>query len=346
MSDASGRDAKTIHRLLEWNAALGTFRLGCEDPIDADLVLVDEASMLDMQLASSLLDAVKPSSTLVLVGDIDQLPPVGAGQVLRELIASDVCPVVRLDQVFRQAQASAIVRGAHEILRGLIPTPTPSGEKGTGDLFVIRVKETEAAQARLVEVLRRIQAAYGLDPRRDVQVLTPMRKGPLGVEKLNELLQAELNASTSGRRSEPGMLRAGDKIMQLKNDYEREVWNGDVGWVTRVEDGVTYVEIDGRALSYRDDERDALTLAYASTVHKSQGSEFPAVVIVMHGGHHVLLTRPLLYTALTRAARLAVIIGDPRAIGRAARTAQTMRSHCRLAERLRAAMAQRDSQRS
>lgn len=342
MSDASGREAKTIHRLLEWSAALGSFRLGRDEPIDADLVLIDEASMLDVQLAASLLDAVKPTSTLVLVGDIDQLPPVGAGQVLRELIASEVCPVVRLDQVFRQAQASAIVRGAHEILHGLIPTPTPQGEKGTGDLFVIRVRETEAIQMRLLEVLRRIRASYGLDPRRDVQVLTPMRKGPLGVEKLNEILQAELNPSASARGG-PASMRAGDKIMQLKNDYEREVWNGDVGWVTRVEDGITYVEIEGRARSYRDDERDALTLAYASTVHKSQGSEFPAVVIVMHGGHHVLLTRPLLYTALTRASRLAVIIGDPRAIGRAARTAETARTHCRLAERIRAAMETRDS---
>ncbi|MDQ3034501.1 MAG: ATP-dependent RecD-like DNA helicase [Myxococcota bacterium] len=342
MSEAAGREARTIHRLLEWSPATGSFRLCAEEPIDADLVLVDEASMLDVQLAASLLDAVKPSSTLVLVGDVDQLPPVGAGQVLRELIASEVCPLVRLDQVFRQAQASAIVRGAHEILHGLVPTPTPNGEKGSGDLFLVRVKDTDAIQQRLLEVMRRIPTAYGLDPRRDVQVLTPMRKGPLGAERLNELLQEELNPPPAGSaRPQPGALRAGDKIMQLRNDYEREVWNGDIGWVTRVQDGVTYAEIDGRAVSYPQDERDALALAYASTVHKAQGSEFAAVVIVMYGGHHVLLTRPLLYTALTRAQRLAVLVGDPRAIGKAARTSETARSYCRLAERLRTAILER-----
>lgn len=336
MSEAAGREARTIHRLLQWSPALGQFQLCADDPIDADLVLVDEASMLDVQLAASLLDAVAPTSTLVLVGDVDQLPPVGAGQVLREVIASEVCPVVRLDRVFRQAQASAIVRGAHEIRHGRAPTPTPQGEKGSGDLFVVRARDADAARYRLTEVLRRIAASYGLDPKRDVQVLTPMRKGPLGTERLNELLQDELNPPRAGTSPPPGRLRAGDKVMQLKNDYEREVWNGDVGWVTRVADGVTYVEIDGRPISYPEDEVDAIALAYASTIHKAQGSEFPAVVVVLHASHHVLLSRPLLYTALTRARRLAVLVGDPRAIARAARTADSARSYCRLAGRLRA----------
>ncbi|AKF07882.1 ATP-dependent RecD-like DNA helicase [Sandaracinus amylolyticus] len=335
MSEAAGRDARTIHRLLEWNPATGSFRLCADEPINADLVLVDEASMLDVQLAASLLDAVPPESTLVLVGDVDQLPPVGAGQVLRELIASEVCPVVRLDRVFRQAQASAIVRGAHEILAGRAPTPTPTGQKGAGDLFVVRAQEPEAIQQRLVDVLRRIPAAYGLDPKRDVQVLTPMRKGPLGTEKLNELLQTELNPPRT-TSSLAGVMRAGDKIMQLRNDYEREVWNGDLGWVTKVEDGVTYVEIDGRAVSYTQDDVDSIALAYASTVHKAQGSEIAAVVIVLHASHHVLLSRPLLYTALTRAKKLAVIVGDPRAIARAARTAEIAKTYCKLGARLRA----------
>lgn len=299
MSDAAGREARTIHRLLEWSPREGTFRLGEEEPIEADLVLVDEASMLDVQLGASLLAAIKPTSTLVLVGDVDQLPPVGAGQVLRELIASESCPLVRLDQVFRQAQASAIIRGAHEILAGVSPTPTVTGEKGSGDLYVVRATDAETAQQKVLEVLRRIPAAYGLDPRRDVQVLTPMRKGPLGTERLNELLQAELNPGTTPPR--PNALRPGDKIMQLRNDYEREVWNGDVGWVKKVEDGITYAEIDGRAVSYPQDELDALALAYASTVHKAQGSEFDSVWLLLPRHDARTLSRELVYTAITRA---------------------------------------------
>lgn len=336
MSEAAGREARTIHRLLEWSPMSGTFSRGEDEPLEAELVLVDEASMLDVQLAAALFAAIRPSSTLVLVGDVDQLPPVGAGQVLRELIASGVAPVVRLDRVFRQAQASAIVRGAHEILAGRSPTATPQGEKGSGDLFVVRAQDPALVQQRLLEVLRRIPDAYGLDPRRDVQVLTPMRKGPLGTESLNELMQSELNPGKGVATKKGSVLRAGDKVMQLRNDYDREVWNGDLGWVTKIQDGITYVEIDGKMVSYPQDELDSIALAYASTVHKSQGSEFPAVVIVLHGSHHVLLSRPLLYTALTRAKRLAVIVGDPRAIARAAHMAELARSHCRLGDRLRA----------
>ena len=336
MSEAAGREARTIHRLLEWSPMSGTFSRGEDEPLEAELVLVDEASMLDVQLAAALFSAIRPSSTLVLVGDVDQLPPVGAGQVLRELIASGVAPVVRLDRVFRQAQASAIVRGAHEILAGQSPTATPHGEKGSGDLFVIRAQDPAVIQQRLLEVLRRIPAAYGLDARRDVQVLTPMRKGPLGTESLNELMQSELNPGKGVATKKGQVLRAGDKVMQLRNDYEREVWNGDVGWVTKVQDGVTYAEIDGRAVSWPHDERDSIALAYASTVLQAQGSEIAAVVIVLHASHHVLLSRPLLYTALTRAKKLAVIVGDPRAIARAARTAEVARTYCKLGARLRA----------
>ena len=237
----------------------------------------------------------------------------------------------------RSMQSSAIVRGAHEIHSGRAPTPTPTGERGTGDLFIVRATEPDAIVQRVADTLSRIEKAYGLDPRRDVQVLTPMRKGPLGTEALNLFLQGVLNPPRAGARpTPPGVMREGDKVMQLRNDYEREVWNGDLGWVKRVEDGVTYVEIDGRAVSYTEDERDALTLAYASTIHKSQGSELPAVVIVLHPSHHVLLSRPLLYTALTRARTLAVLVGCPRAIARAARTAELSRAHCRLGARLAA----------
>ncbi|MCB9591841.1 MAG: ATP-dependent RecD-like DNA helicase [Sandaracinaceae bacterium] len=331
MSEASGREAKTIHRLLEWNPATASFSRDAKSPLDTDLVLVDEASMLDLPLARALLDAIPASASLVLVGDVDQLPPVGAGQVLRELIRSGTAPVVRLDRVFRQAQKSAIVRGAHDILHGRVPSPTPRGDKGPGDLFIVRAREAAAIQERLVATLRRIPEAYGLDARRDVQVLVPMRRGPIGTENLNQVLQDELNPSRGG----PGAgLRAGDKVMQLRNDYEREVFNGDIGWVRRVADGVTYVEFDSGLRSYDADALDALALAYASTIHKAQGSEFPGVVVVLSGAHHVLLNRSLLYTAVTRAKRLVVLVGDERAIARAARTGRERQSHCRLAERL------------
>ncbi len=331
MSEASGREATTIHRLLEWSPATGSFARGADEPLDADLVLVDEASMLDLTLARALLEAIPPAASLVLVGDVDQLPPVGAGQVLRELIASERAPVVRLDTVFRQAQRSAIVRGAHAILAGRLPSPTPRGEKGPGDLFLVHAGDADAIGERLASTLRRIPEAYGLDARRDVQVLVPMRKGPLGTERLNALLQAELNPASARGAG----LRPGDKVMQLRNDYEREVFNGDIGWVQRVEDGVTYVAFDSGLRSYKADELDALTLAYASTIHKAQGSEFPAVVVVLHGAHSVLLSRALVYTAVTRARRLVVIVGDERALARAARTVGSSRAFCRLAERLR-----------
>ncbi len=331
MSETSGREAMTIHRLLEWSPATGTFSRNAEAPIEADLVLVDEASMLDLALARALLDAVPSSASLVLVGDVDQLPPVGAGQVLREVIASERAPVVRLDRVFRQAQKSAIVRGAHSILSGHVPAPTPRGEKGPGDLFLVQADDAESVVERLSGTLRRIPQAYALDARRDVQVLVPMRKGRLGTERLNEVLQAELNPGGRGAG-----LRAGDKVMQLRNDYEREVFNGDIGWVQRVEAGITYVSFDSGLRSYKPDELDALTLAYASTIHKAQGSEFPAVVVVLHGSHSVLLSRALVYTAVTRAKRLVVIVGDARALGRAARTVGSSRAYCRLADRLRA----------
>lgn len=341
MSEASGREAKTLHRLLEWSPATGTFSRNADSPLETDLVLVDEASMLDLTLGRALLDAVPPSASLVLVGDVDQLPPVGAGQVLRELIRSEHAPVVRLDRVFRQAQKSAIVRGAHAILEGKVPRSTPRGEQGPGDLFIVRAEEPNAVIERVLGTLRRIPAAYGLDPRRDVQLLVPMRRGPLGAERLNEVLQAELN--TGGNLAKGALFRPNDKVMQLRNDYEREVFNGDIGWVQRVEQGVTYVVFDSGLRSYKVDELDALTLAYASTIHKAQGSEFPAVIIVLHGAHHVLLSRALLYTAVTRAKRLAVLIGDERAIARAARTIGSGRSFSHLSERIRAIASRRPS---
>jgi exodeoxyribonuclease V alpha subunit len=332
LSEATGSDASTIHRLLEYNPAQGWGRDG-DNPLEADLVLVDEASMLDLSLADRLLDAVPEGCALVLVGDVDQLPPVGAGPMLRELLDSGICPVVRLTQIFRQAQRSAIVRAAHDILLNRRPTPTKPGERGEGDLFIIRAGDPQAITDRLLETLDRMRAAYGLDPKRDVQVLTPMRRGPLGTERLNEIIQHALNPDSGPRLA--GM-RRGDKVMQLRNDYEREVFNGDLGEVVEVTRRTLTVDMGGRRVTYEDRAVDALTLAYASTIHKVQGSEFPATIVILHGTHYVLLSRPLIYTAITRAKRLAVILGDDRALARAIHNTTVQRTNCKLAERLRA----------
>ena len=334
LSQAAGIEAKTIHRLLEWNPATGHFNRNQRAPLDADLILVDEASMLDIRLASQLLAAIPRAATLVLVGDIDQLPPVGPGQPLRDLIASRVCKTIRLHEVFRQAQQSAIVRGAHSVLEGSMPEPTPSGTKGDGDLFLIPVTDPETITERLIQTLHRMSAAYGFDPLDDVQVMTPMRRGPLGTMRLNEVLQEAFNPGKP-EDAPAGSFRRGDKVMQLRNDYDKEVYNGDLGEVHRIEGGVTYVRFDGRNVQYQADELDAISLAYACTVHKVQGSEFPAAVIVLHNAHFMLLNRALLYTALTRAKKRGVLVGDPRAMARAARNALSYETNSRLLDRLR-----------
>lgn len=335
LSEAAGVDAKTIHRLLEWNPATGHFNRSARSPLQADLILVDEASMLDIRLAAQLLAAVPSHATLVLAGDIDQLPPVGPGQPLRDLIGSGICSTIRLHEVFRQAQQSAIVRGAHAVLEGHMPEPTPAGTKGDGDLFVIAATEPSTIIDRVVQALRRMPRAYGFDPIADVQVMSPMRRGSLGTNKLNEVLQEALNPSTR-QDSAPTAFRLGDKVMQLRNDYDKDVYNGDLGEVHRIEGGVTFVLYDGREVQYAADELDAISLAYACTVHKVQGSEFPAAVIVLHHAHFMLLNRALLYTALTRAKKLVVLVGDPKAILRAARNAHSYQTNSKLLDRLRA----------
>lgn len=333
LSEAAGSEARTIHRLLEWNPATARFQRGHNAPVEGDLVLVDEASMLNLQLAERLFSAVPKHVPLVLVGDVDQLPPVGPGQVLRATIASGVARVVRLSTVFRQAQASQIIAGAHAILAGQVPTSTPAGTQGTGDLFVVRTREPELALTRLKEMMARLPIAYGIDPKRDVIVLSPMRRGPLGTERLNAFLQAELNPGERSNSQEP---RPGDRVMQLRNDYEKEAFNGDLGEVRTVAGGITYVMFDGREVKYRREDLGDLALAYASTVHKVQGSEFAAVIIVLHASHHVLLSRALLYTAVTRGKRLVVILGDERALARAVQNAQSYDALSKLEERLRA----------
>lgn len=334
LTEATGHEALTIHRLLEYNPLTGEFGRNEETPLEANFVLVDEASMLDVQLAERLLCALPTDATLVLVGDVDQLPPVSPGPVLRELIASGACPVVRLTQVFRQAQRSAIVRSAHAILQGQRPVVTHSDERDQGDMYIVRGRQPEHILNLLQESLQRLRSRYDLDPIRDVQVLAPMRKGPLGTERLNQALQAALNPPNHGGGDVPAHFRPGDKVMQLRNDYQREVFNGDVGEVRRVDAGVVFVDMGGRQVAYEREAQQHITLAYASTIHKVQGSEFPAAVIVLHGSHRVLLTRALIYTAITRAKRVALIIGNEQALDQAIQHVPETLTNASLMQRL------------
>lgn len=311
LSEATGREAKTIHRLLEWTPQ--GFTRTAEKPLVADGIVVDEASMVDVRLFASLIAAVPPTARLVLVGDVDQLPSVGPGQVLGDLIESGIIPVARLVDVYRQAADSGIVRNAHRINRGEEPV---SGEKEEGirDFFVVAREDAMDAQEALVKVVTARLPANGFVPARDVQVLTPMHAGPLGTVALNERLQATLNPSGEAWKLGKRLLRVNDRVIQLKNDYELELFNGDVGRIAAVHPDGVDLDVDGRIVPVRGDATDAIDLAYAISIHKSQGSEYPAVVVALHPSHFVLLRRNLLYTAITRAKRFACIVGSPRAI--------------------------------
>jgi exodeoxyribonuclease V alpha subunit len=344
MAEAAGRSASTIHRLLEWNPRAAAFQRNAGRPLETDLVVVDEASMLDLPLAEHLLAAVPPQATLLLVGDADQLPSVGPGTVLRDILESGRVPAVRLTEIFRQAEQSRIVVNAHRVNRGEFPELPGPEERATSDFYFLQEDDPAEVQARLVELVRqRLPAHYGLDPLEEIQVVTPMHRGPLGSAQLNALLQAALNPSR-GERSEVTrggrIFRVGDRVMQLRNNYEREVFNGDIGRIRAVDatEQTVTVRIDERDVSYDLSELDELTLAYAITVHKSQGSEYPCVVLPLHTTHYVMLQRNLLYTAITRARRLLVAVGSRKALAIAVR--QTAgRSRCsRLAERLSAAI--------
>jgi exodeoxyribonuclease V alpha subunit len=348
MTEATGKEAATLHRLLEFDPKTSTFKRDAKKPVDAGAIIVDESSMVDVWMADALTQAVADGSRLVLVGDVDQLPSVGPGSFLRDAIQSGIVPTVRLVKIFRQAEKSLIVQNAHRINAGEAPIVPEAGHT-SADFFVIDKRDPDEARNVILEVVtRRIPRRFGLDPVRDVQVLTPMNRGPAGTLALNEALQAALNphgrALVRGRTT----YRVGDKVMQLKNDYDRNVWNGDVGVILSVdeEEEVLVVRFDEeREVEYEAGSLDDLALAYACTIHKSQGSEYPAVVIPLLTSHFVMLSKNLLYTAVTRGKRLVVLVADPRALrlslaaraGQGSGDARREQRMTKLAERIRAA---------
>ncbi|PIE16696.1 MAG: ATP-dependent RecD-like DNA helicase, partial [Proteobacteria bacterium] len=318
MAEATDRKAQTIHRLLEYSPNEGGFQRDQLKPLEVDLVIIDEASMVDLPLFHALIRAIPGGAHLVLVGDQDQLPPVGPGAPLTDLIRSGRIPVARLTEIFRQGPGSAIVDSAHALNRGEAPRPTPSGTPLQDFYFIRREAPEQIREAIEHLVTDRIPDRFGLDPVRDIQVLSPMRGGPIGVERLNEELQALLNpprgvVSEAERRLG---FRLGDKVMQVKNDYDAGVFNGDLGFVCSLDasKGLVGVNLDGREILYTREMRDNLVLAYAVTVHKSQGSEYPAVVIPVSTQHFKMLRRNLLYTGITRGKRLVVLVGTERAL--------------------------------
>lgn len=340
MSEATGHDATTIHRLLEFEPRSADFGRNEQTPLDLDALILDESSMIDVPLAAALFTAVPDPTRVVIVGDADQLPSVGPGAFLRDVIGSNRVPTVRLDQVFRQAAQSRIVQNAHRILHGEQPESVAADDP-QADFFIIQRREPDkAAQVVRELVTERIPRRFGLDPKRDVQVLAPMHRGPCGIATLNQELQQALNPDGPALEWRGQRFRAGDKVMQTKNDYERETFNGDVGFVAQVNpaERALSVQFDERTVDYADSDLDALVLAYATTIHKSQGSEYPAVVIPILTTHFVMLSKNLVYTAVTRAKRLCVLVADPRALRLAIGETRREERMTRLRERIIAAL--------
>jgi exodeoxyribonuclease V alpha subunit len=344
MAEATGLEAKTIHRLLEFDPAAYGFRRNAELPLECDLLVVDETSMVDVPLMASLLAAIPPEAALLLVGDVDQLPSVGPGQVLADVIASGAVPVARLTEVFRQAASSQIITTAHAINAGTIPDLRPPSEGGTTDFYFLPAETPEQAVALILKVVgERIPARFGFDPIGQVQVLCPMARGGCGSRSLNIELQKLLNPDPVEQVERFGWRFApGDKVMQIANDYEKEVFNGDVGTIDAIDSdnselGVLFPTseagaVGSRVVVYGWGELDHLVPAYACTIHKSQGSEYPAVVIPLLTQHYAMLQRNLVYTGLTRGKQLVVLVGQKKALAMAVKNHLGRRRYTKLAE--------------
>ena len=339
LGESTGLEAKTIHRLLEFNPKEGGFLRGNDLPLDCDLLVLDEASMVDVPLMAAVLKALPEQAALLVVGDVDQLPSVGPGQVLADLIGCGVVPVARLTEIFRQAAASQIIVNAHRVNRGAMPElAAPTG--ALSDFIFVEAADPEDAAAKVVKVVsERIPARFGFNAIRDVQVLCPMNRGGVGARSLNLDLQTALNPQ---RQDQPVVerfgftYRVGDKVMQIQNDYEKDAFNGDIGFVAAIDtdEAEVLIDFDGRQIVYEFGELDEVVLAYATTIHKSQGSEYPAVVIPVLTQHYPMLQRNLLYTGITRGARLVVLIGQKSAVGIAVRGVRERRRWSKLRELL------------
>ncbi len=335
LGEATGVEAKTLHRLLEYSPQERTFARGPDHPLTADLLVVDEASMLDTTLAYHVTKALPPEARLLLVGDVDQLPSIGPGRVLGDLIESQTLEVVRLEEIFRQARESLIVVNAHRVRGARLPVSSPQPD---GDFFLIEREDPNALLGTLKRlVAERIPKTFGFDPLRDIQILTPMRRGLLGANQLNAELQALLNPEGEAIAQAGQLLRVGDRVMQRRNNYDLEVWNGDTGRVAGQDPEAERVRIDfeGREVAYERQDLDELVLAYACSIHKSQGSEYPCVVIPLHTQHFTLLQRNLLYTAMTRGRKLVILVASRRALQLAVETETSHRRRTLLVERLR-----------
>lgn len=333
MSEATGMEAKTIHRLLEFNPQDG-YKRNDENPLEGDALIVDECSMIDIILMYNLMKAIPESMRLVLVGDIDQLPSVGAGNVLRDIIDSEKIPVVRLTRIFRQAQSSRIVMSAHAINQGRYPD-TSNGKQT--DFFFIKNEEPEQVAEEIVKLVKhRLPKAYN-QPLNNIQVLTPMQRSVVGANNLNMMLQQALNTSNLGISRGGTTYKLGDRVMQVRNNYDKNVFNGDIGIVEQVsmEDRTLFVRFDDNLVEYEASELDEVTLAYATTIHKAQGSEYPIVVIPVLMTHFVMLQRNLIYTGITRAKKICVLIGQPKALAYAIRNLTVTKRNTKLKERLR-----------
>ena len=334
LQEATGQEAKTIHRLLETDPRTGGFKRGADNPLDCDLLVVDETSMVDIMLMQALIKAVPARTALLMIGDVDQLPSVGPGQVLADMIASGALAVVRLTEVFRQAAQSRIITNAHRINQGALPDL--ARPQGDSDFYFVAADEPETAVRRIIELVKhRIPQRFGLDPVRDIQVLCPMNRGGVGARSLNIELQAALNPAGDIKVERFGWTFApGDKVMQIENDYDKEVYNGDIGYVIAVDvdEGELSASFDERVIVYEFGELDTLVPAYAVTIHKSQGSEYPAVIIPVLTQHYTMLQRNLLYTGVTRGKQLVVLIGQKKAVAIAVRNVSGRRRWSKLKE--------------
>ena len=336
MSEATGHEAKTIHRMLEYSIRKGGFQKNEEKPLDCDLLVVDETSMIDTILMHHLLKAIPPGATFILVGDVNQLPSVGAGNVLKDIIASGKMQVVELNEIFRQAKESLIIVNAHKINSGLLPSFKSSGQK-LDDFYFVEQEDPEEVLRIILELTKeRIPRRFGFDPVDDIQVLTPMHKGVVGAGNLNVELQKVLNPVENGVLRGGFSFRVSDKVMQVKNNYDKEVFNGDIGRITSIdpEHQEITISFDGRDIPYDYTDLDEIVLAYAVSVHKSQGSEYPAVVMPILTQHYVLLQRNLVYTAVTRGRQLVVMVGTMKALAIGVRNDKTRKRYTYLRQRL------------